>query len=145
MLRIQQQSVIKFLVAEGCKQGRAKAAPNPLVGGAQPKWGPHFLLYYCYFKSWYCGSVLVFFAMFRPKLKGIVNLKLLKILKIRSLYLYVSAAALQLHLWCNRITIALSELVNQFRCSAYQSIAQQPVQSHQFSYGYSQIALRCQQ
>ena len=77
-------------------------------GGPQPKWGPHFLLYYYYFKSWYCWSELVFFGIFRTKLKRIVNLKFRKILKIRSLYLYVSAAALQFNLWCNRNTNALA-------------------------------------
>ena len=125
--------------------GPCQGSPKtPSRGGGEPKWGPHFLLYYYYyFKSWYCWSVLVFFAIFRTKLKRIVNLKLHKILKIRSLYLYVSAAAVQFHLWCKRITIALSLLANQFGCSAFQSIAQQPVQS-QSSYGYSQIAFRCQ-
>ena len=77
---------------------------TPRSGGPQPTWVPHFLLYYYYFKSWYCWSVLVCFAIFKTKLKRIVNLKLHKILKIRSLYLYVSAAALQFHLWCNRIS-----------------------------------------
>ena len=80
---------------------------TPRSRGAQPTWGLHFLLYY-YFKTWYFWSVLVCSAIFKTKLKRIVNLKLHKMLKIRSLYLYVSAAALQFHLWCNRITIALS-------------------------------------
>ena len=70
-------------------QDPAKAAPNPPVGeGPSQNGGPTFYFinyyYYYYFKSWYCRSVLVFFAICRTKLKRIVNLKLHNILKIRS-------------------------------------------------------------
>ena len=34
--------------------GPCLGSPEPPGrGGPQPKWGPHFLLYYYYFKSWY--------------------------------------------------------------------------------------------